>query len=73
MKLLLGVLLMGLSFYGIYFWNHILYSSGGPDLNRNLFQYVLPEFLLAITFAIGAILFWNVLKKMEILNNLKKS
>ncbi|HET7629611.1 MAG TPA: hypothetical protein VFK44_14660 [Bacillales bacterium] len=54
---------MIVSVYGLFWWNKVLWLSGGVDLNRSIFQYVLPEVALCISFALGTIIFIRGLKK----------
>ena len=52
-KGILSLLLMLLGVYGLFWWHEVLWSSGGPDIGRSAFQYIVPYFITNVILFIG--------------------
>jgi len=53
MKGILGFFLIVLGAYGLFYWHHTLWSSGGPDIGRSSLQYITPYFITCSILFIG--------------------
>jgi hypothetical protein len=50
--------------YILFWWHESLWSSGGPDINRNPIQYILPYVVASFIIFIGLIPFLKTVKQL---------
>jgi hypothetical protein len=56
--------------YILFWWHESLWSSGGPDINRNPVQYILPYVVASFIIFIGRIPFLMTVKQLIIKKHL---
>lgn len=65
MRILLGAGLAAIGLWALIWYHGALWSSGGPDINRNIVQYYIPYTLAVATALSGLAIGWIGFKAMR--------